>query len=979
MVNNLQQAFEKATKKYFEQNSSDEEVNLEYPDLKTNVFREKNSNTKNLTPKIKEIIGTKGLPSKLSAPATKNTETGKKTKDTSSPKAKATASALATAATAPAPTAPTATVAPAAAKKATKTKGKRAAATVTTAPETKMAEKGKINEPRGIKRKRKEKDKRRKKKSKSGKGSKNKHSDSESGSDNDDIDDEDEEDYNDNGDVGIPAKRAKLNTSPTKQKKVNVTPATSPKKPQKAKDTKKEAAAKKKKESKKIMNEVEDSGTESDDENEPDEVTPQKNVKAKGRKKGKKDVVSPEPEPQPEPKIKDNNKKKASKNKNATVAKTEINNKKEAKENRKGKKGKGPATSKKVKDDTQANNVSKSPVASDNESPVPVATTPKKSKTKQTLKEANKSSKEKHNVENVTEKQSAKTVKKSKKPAGKNEQNQNIKQKLSKKDNKSGKVKKSKSNKISKGTTIEKSIRSRSASHSSDESVSPNVFTVDLHKKYSQSASKFSPTKSGKSNANKGDDRLSTSSFSRSPSPLSSHYSSNNSLNSLDVDNSTTLTKSKKAKRKSSRKTANDAKVKDKFDLIKERRSRNTDDKWKQVVKDVEKIKDGRTSGGEGSTTKVPEKNQKLKETIEKLKQKNKQSKESTTILNELFNAKPSKGSRDEKSIFDKLRVACGTATESSKADNKLTSKADEYNFVDDSVPKGKKKLKEKSNKPNKEKPAKSPKKVPFRQIVNATKKSNKTNMEALELETEQTLKDINRWLEHTPRYPEFNSASNSPSRFNNLLDDFDTVTAKLDPADFRRPVALSVETAASAMTTSPSKSASASNKLLSPKDRIQHEKDGTSSATSPVVHKQTIQLTGIPPPPGPHKRELKEPKRKSLKEKITGVPPPKRKDVHRTIERLQPGKTKGNLINTIHNALKPEDTPLHTSSIIKPKEVKNSLVQETKDSGPKLSLGTVLNTAGFGLGQQHNFGDENDVKGKMDIMKLLNLNNLVF
>ncbi|GBP04535.1 hypothetical protein EVAR_73361_1 [Eumeta japonica] len=57
---------------------------------------------------------------------------------------------------------------------------------------------------------------------------------------------------------------------------------------------------------------------------------------------------------------------------------------------------------------------------------------------------------------------------------------------------------------------------------------------------------------------------------------------------------------------------------------------------------------------------------------------------------------------------------------------------------------------------------------------------ANSANLEALDVETEQTLKDINRWLEHTPRFSEFSSASNSPSRY--MMDDFDpAITSKLD------------------------------------------------------------------------------------------------------------------------------------------------------------------------------------------------------
>lgn len=98
----------------------------------------------------------------------------------------------------------------------------------------------------------------------------------------------------------------------------------------------------------------------------------------------------------------------------------------------------------------------------------------------------------------------------------------------------------------------------------------------------------------------------------------------------------------------------------------------------------------------------------------------------------------------------------------------------------------------------------------------------------------------------------------------------------------------------------------------------------------------------------------------------------PKRKEIHRTIERLQPGKTKGNLIGTI---AKPEEVSiLGTSNTNKQKDAKSSAVPEVEDSGPKLSLGTVLNTAGFGLIQQHNFTDNENTKGNsFELRHLLN------
>lgn len=46
------------------------------------------------------------------------------------------------------------------------------------------------------------------------------------------------------------------------------------------------------------------------------------------------------------------------------------------------------------------------------------------------------------------------------------------------------------------------------------------------------------------------------------------------------------------------------------------------------------------------------------------------------------------------------------------------------------------------------------------------------SNFEALSLATEQTLKDINKWLDDTPKFADFGSASNSPSYLG--MDDFD-------------------------------------------------------------------------------------------------------------------------------------------------------------------------------------------------------------
>lgn len=61
---------------------------------------------------------------------------------------------------------------------------------------------------------------------------------------------------------------------------------------------------------------------------------------------------------------------------------------------------------------------------------------------------------------------------------------------------------------------------------------------------------------------------------------------------------------------------------------------------------------------------------------------------------------------------------------------------------------------------------------------------SKQSNFEALSLATEQTLKDINKWLDDTPKFDEFSSASNSPSYM--ALEDFDLLGAPR-PMDIKK------------------------------------------------------------------------------------------------------------------------------------------------------------------------------------------------
>lgn len=71
-----------------------------------------------------------------------------------------------------------------------------------------------------------------------------------------------------------------------------------------------------------------------------------------------------------------------------------------------------------------------------------------------------------------------------------------------------------------------------------------------------------------------------------------------------------------------------------------------------------------------------------------------------------------------------------------------------------------------------------------------------------------------------------------------------------------------------------------------------------------------------------------------------------KRREVQRTIDRLQPGKGKGNLISNVQSATKSDEIfPLGPLS--KMKDTKNSLIVKTDTNAPKLSLGSVLDSFG--------------------------------
>lgn len=319
--------------------------------------------------------------------------------------------------------------------------------------------------------------------------------------------------------------------------------------------------------------------------------------------------------------------------------------------------------------------------------------------------------------------------------------------------------------------------------------------------------------------------------------------------------------------------------IKDKFDLIKERRNKNS----------------------------LPEKTTPVKESIvkkEKLIQKEKHTKD--------------KKKDDKLSIFDQLLAETKSPPSKQQGSNNKSEAEDE--------------------KPPKKHSKKDSSKVtapPEVQKQNASevkqkgnKKQNKASLDVLDMETEQTLKDINKWLEHTPRF-EYNSASNSPSRY--VIEDID-MHSKIDDNDFRKPIPL--------MPSSPSTSNKVFQPSLQKDDKILKDTNNKSLQSSSVAPNATQNLAL-------NKKGLKEPKRKKSRDKLQ--PLPKKKEIQRTIDRLQPGKTKGNLLTNIQNINKPEELfPLGNREKIK--EIKSSLTVETDESSPKLSLGKVLDASAFNM-----------------------------
>ncbi|XP_075229523.1 CECR2 histone acetyl-lysine reader dikar isoform X2 [Lycorma delicatula] len=193
--------------------------------------------------------------------------------------------------------------------------------------------------------------------------------------------------------------------------------------------------------------------------------------------------------------------------------------------------------------------------------------------------------------------------------------------------------------------------------------------------------------------------------------------------------------------------------------------------------------------------------------------------------------------------------------------------------------------------------------------------------LEALELATEQTLKDINKWLDDTPRFSEFSSASNSPSQI--VVGDECEMNNRID-TEYRHRLKL--------------------ERSHRPRERVEMliASQGPSFSTNNYTRHCVQSLNNY----------FKDPHRRRLMKDQTFLK--RRREIHRTIDRLQPGKSKGNLLSNLSVTKNGEETcPTN-------KDTKSSVADKVDESTPKLSLGTVLTNDVIGFGK-HNFG-ENDV-----------------
>ncbi|XP_031767410.2 uncharacterized protein LOC113521701 isoform X2 [Galleria mellonella] len=297
---------------------------------------------------------------------------------------------------------------------------------------------------------------------------------------------------------------------------------------------------------------------------------------------------------------------------------------------------------------------------------------------------------------------------------------------------------------------------------------------------------------------------------------------------------------------------------KDKYDKIKERRRHAAKEAWESLF-------DYKQKANDKQNLHIPEKdkNQKLRETIEKLKAKSERYKD-TSIFNSLF---PASNSNTDK------------VTDSNNEKESSNKEAEEINLSDDDTGdnhKGKSSTKK------------------------ALKKNTAKNESASEA-LEQAVKDISKWLDDAPKSSALSSPCDSPAQ---------TISTEEH-------------------------------------DNSRLDDEFSQGEKAALIRKETSRKR-------PSSREPKM---------------VKRREIQRTIDRLQPGKGKGNLLTNLSNknAEKLEEvTPLGPLNKVRD-------VNKGDESSPKLSLGSVLPTVEFAIGNDHNFSNSDDNKNEdqKDISKL--------
>ncbi|XP_055611475.1 serine/arginine repetitive matrix protein 2-like isoform X2 [Uranotaenia lowii] len=1097
MVNNLQIAFEKATKKYFDSNSSDEETTLEYP-----VFKEKSfGNTAGTSKTVNEIQNnnTSASASIGSSEGGGNKHSSKESKSSSTSKTKASSEKKsASSRDVEIPEEPKS----ASGKKKNGKKTKNGLGEVSSDSKKQnnensnsvgSAKKGKTVEvedtktsksanAKGLKRKRKEKDKSDKRKSKKVKRNESEDEDEIVDEDEDDEDksvqlikkDEEEYERKDERLVELDVKKKSASKQKHKEEK-DISKSKNSKNPKEEKKSSKLETGKKSKRSRSI---------------------------SRSRSPSPEDMRSASPAPS-------SALKKADKHKEPTALKS--------KHSKKDRKEDNYAEKPMVKSSKKSSKYLDSSITSASPSPVKPKSKRKGHRSKhdrptpaKVVEDKRTGDGEETDLDNFADIEDIRIPEEGagSSPDGDfvDEPKDDRKEKKSKKNNhKGGKSKarskdegkskksKSKSKNAKSKKSKNKSFETSSIVSSSEDEETPievrkgNKNKKPQHKEI-PSASKKQPKDFSKYTTLPRD-RSSSRSFSRSPSPLPSirdHYSSM-SDHSMNSDNDAIVDR-EPPKLAPARPITPD--IVDKYDLIKQRRRNQTNafqpvsgqlaaispekPSKRKTEKNVDNTRKKQKSkqSSEADTSNVGKELSKAKD-VGKSPERSKdlsKGKKKQVVSSELRNDSPSPPPPDELElgedeedhnskvteqhlVTEKSRLSYQEETSENRETMKKVDRSDEYDFVDDSPPdiptpkaatpippavveKPPKQSKSKSdsNKKSATKSSKSSHSAPAKPNTSTAGKQHSkpvgANLEALELETEQTLKDINKWLENTPRFSEYSSASNSPSRY--IMDDLDAVTAKIDAADFRKPIPLTqlsepeteppiispaplvapapltttVPAPIDPIPTSPKAVALPSPviphkepvKIKTAKENIPEpgppKEIATTNVTTvtpnpvkvqpqPAVSGSTVvppyverPLLGPPPiiPPHSQKKEPKEPKRKSLKEKLSQLGSRKRETVHRTIDRMQPGKAKGNLIQNLN---KPEELFPLGANQNKVKEVKNSLIVKTDESKPKLSLGTVLDTEGFGLCQQHNFADEKKDIVEEEVVKTADVEDL--